>query len=121
VLRHLFFIAACALTPISTAVSAEYPQTLPQGFKRALQLWSRLCHPSFSGSKAVTEPVTRVSCVLESRLPQAKTLKNCRILNVPISQLMPETPLSSSEVTRVCEPYWHSAPPKGLNHCLIRQ
>jgi hypothetical protein len=37
VLRHLFFMAVFALTAISTAVSAEYPQNLPQDFKRAFQ------------------------------------------------------------------------------------
>jgi hypothetical protein len=37
VLRHLFFMAVFAITIISTVVSAEYPQNLPQDFKRALQ------------------------------------------------------------------------------------
>jgi len=37
VLRHLFFMAVFAFTAISTVVSAEYPQNLPQDFKRALQ------------------------------------------------------------------------------------
>jgi hypothetical protein len=40
VLRHLFPMAVFAFAIISTVVSAEYPQTLPQDFKRAPQHFS---------------------------------------------------------------------------------